>query len=227
MTTSGPEGVGATRQALHTLAEHLLAGDLHRNTGRIGLRVTPGGIGQPEHVIDGVRRRLRIDGTSLVVLAGDAETWHPLSTLADAGAAAGTAVAGPVGVYELLTAADPAAPLRIDPVAAMQLGAMYVFGEQALEEIRRQHRTERPAIAQLWPEHLDLACAITEVNLGISPGDDGHAEPYLYVGPWQVPDDPWWTEPWGRALTWTPELDLDRAVAFFEEGLERAAAARR
>lgn len=59
-----------TRLALHTLAEHLLAADLWRLTGKIGLRRTPGGFGQPEVLVDGTRHRIRLDGTRLVVCCG-------------------------------------------------------------------------------------------------------------------------------------------------------------
>jgi hypothetical protein len=43
---------------------------------------------------------------------------------------------------------------------------------------------------QLWPEHFDLAVEIgaeragARAGYGASPGDDEHAEPYLYVAPW-------------------------------------------
>ena len=29
-------------------------------------------------------------------------------------------------------------------------------------------------------------------NYGASPGDADHAQPYLYVGPWTVTEDPFW-----------------------------------
>lgn len=211
----------ATRQSLHAVAEQVLAGDLHRRTGRIGLRVTPGGFGQPEHFVDGTRRRLRVDGTDLVVLNGDVEDRTPLTNLAAAAAAAGTKLGGPVGVSDLLTEVDPDSPLALDPDDAAMTGQLYAFGEQALEAIRRSHHEQHPTILQLWPEHLDLACAVGEVNLGVSPGDDAHPEPYLYVGPWAVPADPWWNEPWGRSLTWTPATSIDDATAFFREGVAR------
>ena len=42
----------------------------------------------------------------------------------------------------------------------------------------------------LWPEHFDIAfeagpeAAGQRANYGASPGDEQHAGPYLYVGPW-------------------------------------------
>ncbi len=51
----------------------------------------------------------------------------------------------------------------------------------------------------LWPEHFDQAFFTEDAdesrraNYGASPGDDGHPEPYLYVGPWAVPPaDEFW-----------------------------------
>ena len=96
-----------TRQSLQQLAEHVVAGDLWRHTSRIGLRPTPGGFGQPEYVVDGVRRRIRIDGVHVVVLEGDVERWQSLSTLSGAAAFADTSVGAPEGLYTAATVAEP------------------------------------------------------------------------------------------------------------------------
>lgn len=43
----------------------------------------------------------------------------------------------------------------------------------------------------LWPEHFDVAiehgseAAGERATYGLSPGDENHPEPYLYVGPWR------------------------------------------
>ncbi|MFN8017129.1 MAG: hypothetical protein U0P45_03305 [Acidimicrobiales bacterium] len=212
-----------TRLALHAVAEHLLAGDLHRTTGRIGLRRTPGGFGQPEHQsADGQRRRLRIEGTSLVVLDGDVERWRPLTTLAAAAEDAGTTLGTPAGVYEPETSPDPAEALDLDVAAAARLAEFYAFVEEVLEEVRSRHAHQAPAIVQLWPEHFDLACNLGEVNLGGSPGDAGHDEPYLYVGPWTQREGAFWNEPWGAGQPWSAVPTVDAAVAFLVEGLAEA-----
>ena len=96
-----------TRMALHAVAEQILAGDLHRHTGRIGLRAVEGGFGQPEYLVGGERRRLRVDGAELVVLRGDVETWYPLRTLADVARDADTVVGGPSGSYLPETSLEP------------------------------------------------------------------------------------------------------------------------
>ncbi len=48
---------------------------------------------------------------------------------------------------------------------------------------------------RLWPEHFDIAIELgsepqgVRANYGFSPGDEGHHEPYLYVGPWSAAVD--------------------------------------
>lgn len=48
-----------------------------------------------------------------------------------------------------------------------------------------------------WPHHFDIATLITlaghgedatTIGVGMSPGDEGYAEPYLYVTPWPYPE---------------------------------------
>jgi hypothetical protein len=86
-----------------------------------------------------------------------------------------------------------------------------------------------PSTTQLWPEHFDAGAAVPfgpdaddRTNLGASPGDGFHDEPYLYVGPWgsDRPGDPsFWNAPFGAALGRADVGSLDDAVAFFERGL--------
>jgi hypothetical protein len=214
----------ATRRSLHAVAEHLLAGDLARRTGKIGLRVTPGGFGQPEVLEGGERRRIRVDGTDLVVLRGDVEHWHPLSTATAAELASFTdaELGAPIGTYEAETSLDAAAPIVVDAAAASALAGWFELVDQALQEVRRRHRGAEPSVVQLWPEHFDVACTISEVNLGGSPGDGDHPEPYLYVGPWTPRVGPFWNEPWGASASWRDLAEVDAAVAFLEDGLGRA-----
>ena len=60
----------ATAHSLHALAEQVIAADLYRHTGKIGLRVTPGGFGTPRFDVDGSDRRVRVEGVELVVEEG-------------------------------------------------------------------------------------------------------------------------------------------------------------
>lgn len=209
----------ASRRSLHTVAERVIAADLWRRTGKIGLRRTPGGIGQPELLVDGGRRRMRVDGTDLVVLDGDTERSEPLTTLSAAAAFAGVDLGSPIDIYTLQTELHPEDPLDLEPVESSRLANWFALVDEALEGLRRRHRDLSPTIPQLWPEHFDLACAMAEVNFGGSPGDDGHPEPYLYVGPWTPRTGAFWNEPFGAGLTAAEVSDAAAAIAFFEEGL--------
>lgn len=212
----------ATRLSLHAVAEHVLAADLWHRTGKIGLRRTAGGFGQPEVLVDGVRHRARVDGTHLVVLEGDVERWEDLTTLGAAAAFAGTELGAPTEVFTPLTELHPHEQLRIDPDAAVVIHDWLAFVEVALEEMRRRHRDRRPTIAQLWPEHLDLAFTVEEVNVGGSPGDADHPEPYLYVGPWAPVEGETWNEPWGLSIPASQVADEAGALEALEEGLRAA-----
>jgi hypothetical protein len=211
-----------TRLALHALAEHLLTADLHRHTGRIGLRATPGGFGQPEFWADGTRRRLRVDGDRLVVLDGDRESWHHLGTLASAATIAGVELGAPSEVFTPETELSPDAPLAVDREAATRIAEWFGLTADAIEQLRRSNAGLEPAIVQLWPEHFDLATNMAEVNFGGSPGDGHIAEPYLYVGPWAPREGDFWNESFG-ATRLHSEIDGPAdAVEFFTEGLRRA-----
>jgi hypothetical protein len=82
-------------------------------------------------------------------------------------------------------------------------------------------------MVQLWPEHFDAATTIAEVNYGVSPGDDAHPLPYLYVGPWSPPspDGAFWNESFGASRNVDARTTVDDALAFFHEGRRRAAEA--
>lgn len=211
-----------TRLGLHSLAEHLLAADLHRHTGRIGLRITTGGFGQPEYDAGGVRRRLRIDGRQLVVLEGDTETWHPLTTLDDAAAVTGAEPGAPGEVFTPTTELAPGSQLTLDEAAVSRIAHWFRMAADALEDLRRANAELAPAIVQLWPEHFDVATSMAEVNFGASPGDDHIAEPYLYVGPWTPREGDFWNESFGAARTASEIGGAAEALEFFSEGLRRA-----
>ena len=68
-------------------------------------------------------------------------------------------------------------------------------------------------------------------NLGASPGDERHPDPYLYVGPWgdeRPGDDGYWNAPFGAVLGHAEVVDSDSplrtATAFFHDGIRRLGA---
>ena len=217
-----PDPHTGTRLALQSVAEHVLTADLHRHTGKIGLRVTDGGFGQPEFFTGGARRRLRVDGHWLVVLEGDTETWHPLTTVAAASEASGVDPGAPGEVFTPGTPLEPDTPLRLEPGSLQEIADWFRLTAVALEGLRRANADRSPAIVQLWPEHFDVATNMAEVNFGGSPGDDHIAEPYLYVGPWELREGDFWNESFG-ATRLASEVDGPAdALEFFCEGLRRA-----
>jgi len=213
-----PDLLVTTRLALHAVAEHVLAAALHSWNGRIGLRATPGGFGTPVVDVDGVARRVRVRGTELVVDADGRSDRAPLTTLAAAAALVGIEPGAPTGLYEIVTPCEPDVPLAVDPEAAAGLASWFALVDEALARFAEEVAPADPPLAQLWPEHLDLALTHDEVNYGGSAGDADHPEPYLYVGPWSVPDGPFWNEPWGRSVPATDVPAVPGALAVLRMG---------
>lgn len=190
-------GYEATRRALHSVAEHVLAAALHRATGRIGLRPTPDGFGTPWFS----GRRLRVEGVDLVVEDGDTVRRTPLTTVGEAAAFAGVEPGAPADVYPPATPLAPDAPLALDPAAAAVVHDWFRVVGEALAAWRDEVADREPNEVQLWPEHFDLALVAGEVNYGGSPGDDDHPTPYAYVGPWHTDGlaGDYWNEPFGAS----------------------------
>jgi hypothetical protein len=209
-----------TRRGLHAVAEQVLAGARHRATGRIGLRVSPGGFATP--AFDG--RVLRVDGTDLVVERDGRERRAALVTVAAAAAFAGVEPGAPAETYTPATPVDPDRPLGLDPAAAARLAAFFATVDAALAVLVAARAADADPV-QLWPEHFDLATTVTQVNVGGSPGDELHPEPYLYVGPWDRTGltGPFWNEPFGASRPAAADLDAATAREWFEEGLGRVA----
>jgi hypothetical protein len=173
----------STREALHRVAEQLVA-PARKPQNEIALRATPGGFGTPPFEFEGETAQVRVEGSEVVFdRDGDAERI-PLATLAEAGERLGPALL-PDGIP------TDTSPLEIDPVAAERLAEFYAFADKVLRETReRLAAGDGASEINLWPEHFDIAFeagaedAGQRANYGASPGDEGHDEPYLYVGPW-------------------------------------------
>jgi len=178
-----PATFAATREALHAVAEQLVA-PARKPDNEIALRATPGGFGTPAFELGPSRVQVRVEGAELVLERDGAVERAPLETLRSAAALLGA---------ELLPGGPPAdsAPLGIDPVAADRLADFYGFSAAVLERLREGFgAAEQPSEINLWPEHFDIAFEAgpeaegLRANYGASPGDEQHPEPYLYVGPW-------------------------------------------
>lgn len=211
-------GYEATRRALHSVAEHVLAAALHRATGRIGLRPTPDGFGTPWFS----GRRLRVAGVDLVVEDDDGDTVRraPLTTVGEAAAFAGVEPGVPADVYPPATELAPAAPLDLDPAAAAVVHDWFRAAGEALAAWRAEVADREPNEVQLWPEHFDVALVAGEVNYGGSPGDDDHPEPYAYVGPWHREGltGEYWNEPFGASRSAREVGGPEGILAFFRQG---------
>jgi hypothetical protein len=229
VTASLPPAYGATRDALHRVAAHVLARRRADVTGRIGLRATPGGVGTP--AFGDEVEVLRTSGAVLVRERAGHASAVPMTTLADLAAAAGVDLGGPLDIgHDPPPLGDPDAPLGIDAASARALGDWFALVTETLDGLGAAD----PSAVQIWPEHFDAACDVAwgsgageRANLGGSPGDGFHAEPYLYVGPWgpERPGDPeYWNAPFGAILpharlreSWDARRE---AAAFLRRGLD-------
>jgi hypothetical protein len=213
-----PPTFAATRDALHAVAEHILAPCRYQATGHIGLRPAHQGFGTPNG-----EREVRVEGDLLV----DGGRRERLSTLRAAGEFLGITPGAPAGVYVPVTPLELDAPLDVDADAARTLGDWYGFCASLLDGmIGDASADDHPDEVQLWPEHFDIATSLgpegARANYGGSPGDADHAEPYLYIGPWSMEGraDDFWAEPFGASLSYAALLDGADALAFLRRGKE-------
>ncbi len=219
---------GVTRLALHALAERIVAPARHAVNGKIGLRYTYRGFGTPFFG----DRQVRVEDGDLVATDNrltvnrlDDRRLRP-ATLRQAAEFVGVPVGVETGVYTPMTPDDPDAPLTIDPVAARAVGDWFGFCASLLEQLRAEADADAdsPARVQLWPEHFDLAVDLGpdggRANFGGSPGDDGHPEPYLYIGPWEPREGAFWNEPFGASLPYSAILGGADPLEFLRHGKE-------
>ena len=178
-----PDRFAATVGGLHRVAEQLVAPS-RKPENEIALEATPGGFGTPEFEFAGARQRVRVEADELVREVDGEERRARLRTLAEAGAI----------VTDLLA---PEAELGVEPLGierepALALAGIHGFGAAVLAELGSAAAPADAASAPiLWPEHFDIAIELgsetagERATYGLSPGDENHPEPYLYVGPWR------------------------------------------
>ena len=234
-----PTTFAETRDALQRVAVHIVA--RARNQGgahSIGLRVTPGGFGTPEFGPDVTR--VRVSGGLVLRESGgpngDTSVARRIdgATLAELAGVAGVDLAADLDVgHDTPPLGDVDEPLHVDTAAARALAGWYAKSNAALDQVVAAVGCDAaPTLVQLWPEHFDVALDLAaapeqRVNLGGSPGDAHHADPYVYVGPWtdqRSGDLSFWNAPFGAVLGYH---DLARtsdpvatAAEFFLRGIE-------
>ena len=203
------DALAEARRSLHAVAELVLAGPQYRASGRIRLRVIPGGFAtafQPDVRVRGLR-----------VTAGDSLSAISGQTARTLGERLGITAGKPEGAYQDGAGAGIDEPLELDSDHAAAILDALALGNDALAAFAS---AEMPV---LWPEHFDVAIRVDDVNYGVSPGDGYIAAPYAYVGVDRTPEgDAFWNASFGAAR---PLRDLDGlggTVTFFTEGRERA-----
>ena len=208
--------LAATRDALHAVCEHVLAAALYSETRRVGLRVTAAGFATPRFGPDDRVITLGADLLSVTDRTGTRSGLYP--TVRAAAQLVGIEPGLPAGSYAAATPLLPDARLPVDTAAARALIDWYTSVSEALSSFAPDSKQT------LWPEHFDVAIRRDETNFGGLAGDGTIAEPYVYIGPSQVPAaDPFFTEPFGAARTWTQTPTANLVAAFFADGAQRAA----
>lgn len=224
-----PQHLARTRGALHKVAEHVISPTRKRANGKIGLRYTWGGFGTP---FFGKDVQLRVVGDTLIVQMGERVQHGRLTTLEDAAEFIGFDLTR----YDLAGADEP---LEVDVEVSEWLGEWFGFAASVLEQLRVESPEElEDNRVQLWPEHFDMAVELgseqerRRATYGVSPGDEQHEEPYVYVSPWEgVPDDAglWNAQGFRGARLGLGELlaagdQRERALAFMRERRDALAA---
>ncbi|HVA75446.1 MAG TPA: hypothetical protein VNF71_12885 [Acidimicrobiales bacterium] len=226
-----------TREALHSVAAHVLARRRYESAGRFGLRATPGGFGTPTfglqfevvrtagralvHEVGGKVRTMPINGSTLRQLSSFVGT----DLEAEFSAGGGTPALG-----------DADGEIRLDSGAASRMAEWFALGWKVLDGFIFGLGPEADAATiQLWPEHFDAGSNValptgSRANIGFSPGDAFEPEPYAYFGPWgnERPGDPsYWNAPFGALIRSSEILKADnpiqRAVDFLNEGARNTA----
>jgi hypothetical protein len=219
-----------TRTALHRVAAYVVSPARRQATGNeIALTVLPGGFGTPTF---GEDEQVRVEDTRIVHRRRGQERAAELTTLRD--------VAHFVGLepdvewaskFDVPPPGDLDAPLGVDLADARRIYDWFALGEAALRVVRGEARPE-DAVSDviLWPEHFDVAIDLgpeaggLRATYGASPGDEQHAQPYLYVSPWTKREGERWNDPaFGGASLRADALSrvgdpLQAAVAFFRDG---------
>lgn len=182
----------STRDSLHQVAEHVVAKARFVDDGRVELTAFANGFATP---MLASARRVRVDGVDVVIDDAAGSRRSALTTIADAAAFVGVEAGFPTELYAAASPLQPGVALRVDRGSADALAAWFGFSGEVLAQFATEIVDGDPSSLVLWPEHFDLAFFTSEgdesrrANYGASPGDAGHPEPYLYVGPFETVDE--------------------------------------
>ena len=163
--------MNATREAWRALACYVVGPWRHARDGHIWLRATGDGFATPA-LDDG--SRLLVRGDQLVL---EPDRTSAITTVRAAAEFAGLELSAHPPVGTDLPRFDPDRLLEIDPESASTTAEWWALGAEVLATMGEP---------RLWPEHFDIAITVDGVNIGFSPGDGDHDEPYVYVGPHDV-----------------------------------------
>lgn len=209
-----PASFATTRPALHRVADELLKRKRVLETGgesggRIALGYAPGGVGTPpweRGEVSGTSGLARVEGLELISVTGEEERRVPAGDLR--------------GGRELLGLDDPGVDaddtVELDAAGVAALADWFAYGTALLGELVESRPDLGPEPIRLWPEHFDVATVVgseadgSRANVGASPGDDLHPEPYLYVGPFSPPEP---GELWNATGFAGAELDHAEVIA--------------
>ena len=158
----GEGGLAIARRSLHAAAELILAGPQYRGTGRLRLRIVPGGFATA------LRPDVRVQGTR--VEAGGNLSEISGQTARAIGARLGIAAGKPEGAYSDGAGVGIDEPLSLGSGHVGVVRNALILGNTALAAFAP---AETPV---LWPEHFDVAIRVGDVNYGVSPGDGSIAQ---------------------------------------------------
>jgi hypothetical protein len=124
---------------------------------------------------------------------------------------------------------DVDAPIHLGDDALAELADWYDLGWRVIDRVTLDALAPSPI--QLWPEHFDASSLVAigpgdddRCDVGVSPGDHHHEEPYLYVAPWgpgRPGDETYWNAPFGALQPRSAVASAADAARFFREGLSR------
>lgn len=229
----------STRHVMHGIAEHLLAAHQRRVTGSIRLQVRDGALStadlptSPDHPDYPDHSGRPANPVGRLELRSGYLVRHPeglvvpvRGTFAELAGELGVEFGMPDPPYRPASGCGPDTPACLDPAATALIEDAWRIGHRALRRLSGQ----QPVV---WPEHLDVAITLDQVNYGVSPGDSYLEQPYAYVGPHTPRAGDFWNSPFGAARTLTelaswqgPGDGADAVLAFFGQGQALAAATR-